>query len=161
MSSEVTAYIGLGANLGDPVQALRDALDAIRELPQVRLSAVSAFYSSAPVDAGGDDYVNAAACLQTSLDAHSLLRALQAIELRFGRERPFRNAPRTLDLDLLLYGEQVITDEDLQVPHPRMTGRAFVLLPLLELDPGLQLPGHGAASDHLANVQDQQICRMN
>ena len=155
----VCAYIGLGANLGDPLQAIRDALDALDELPQTRIDAISSFYLSAPVDAGGDDYVNAVARLQTSLSAHALLDGLQAIERRFGRERPFRNAPRTLDLDLLLYGEQTIHDHALEVPHPRMMARAFVLLPLLELDAGIRVPGQGPASDLLPAVRDQQIRR--
>ena len=154
------AYIGLGANLGDPQQALRDALTALRALPQTRIDAISSFYLSAPVDAGGGDYVNAVARVQTSLTAHALLAGLQAIEHAFGRERPFRNAPRTLDLDLLLYGEQTIHDEVLDVPHPRMMSRAFVLLPLLELDAGIQVPGQGLASDFLPAVREQQIRRL-
>ena len=155
------AYIGLGANLGDPLQALRDALEALRGLPQTRIDAISSFYLSAPVDAGGEDYVNAAARVQTSLPPHELLAGLQAIEGRFGRERPFRNAPRTLDLDLLLYGEQTIHDAVLEVPHPRMMARAFVLLPLLELDANIRVPGRGSASNFLPAVRDQQIRRLD
>jgi len=105
MNLSQVAYIGLGANLGNPAQALRDALQRIRSLPGTTVTAVSSLYSSAPVDAGGDDFVNAVARLDTVLAARDLLRALQAIELAFGRERPYRNAPRTLDLDLLLYGD--------------------------------------------------------
>ncbi len=160
-STPVRAYIGLGANLGDPLQAVRDALDALRALPQTGIDAVSSFYLSAPVDAGGGDYVNAVARVQTSLSAHALLADLQAIERRFGRERPFRNAPRTLDLDLLLYDQQSIHDEVLEVPHPRMITRAFVLLPLLELDAGVRVPGHGLARDYLPTVSGQQIRRID
>ncbi len=154
------AYVGLGANLGDPQQAVRDALEALRALPQTSLDAVSSLYLSAPVDAGGNDYVNAVARLRTSLLAHELLSALQGVEQNFGRERPFRNAPRTLDLDLLLYGEQTIHDAALEVPHPRMMARAFVLLPLLELDAGIVVPGKGQARDFLPAVHDQTIRRL-
>lgn len=160
MTATVTAYVGLGANLGDPLQALREAIQALARLPQTRLGATSSFYLSAPVDAGGDDYVNAVVCLQTALGPHPLLDGLQAIEARFGRERSFRNAPRTLDLDLLLYGRQTLNDERLQLPHPRMTERAFVLLPLLELDPAIDVPGLGAASDFLPAVREQAIRRL-
>ncbi len=161
MTTAVRAYIGLGANLGDPLQALHDALDALRAVPQTRIDAISSFYLSAPVDAGGDDYVNAVARVQSTLDPHELLVALQAIERNFGRERPFRNAPRTLDLDLLLYGEQTIHDTQLEVPHPRMMARAFVLLPLLELDADIAVPGQGRARDFLTAVSDQQIRRLD
>ena len=160
-SAPLRAYIGLGANLGDPLQAVRDALQALRGLPQTRIDAVSSYYLSAPVDAGGDDFVNAVARVQTTLAPHELLAGLQAIERHFGRERPFRNAPRTLDLDLLLYGEQTIHDPVLDVPHPRMMMRAFVLLPLLELDPAIHVPGLGPARDYLAAVRDQPIRRMD
>ncbi len=157
MTATVAAYVGLGANLGDPAQALRDALQALRSLPQTTLGAVSSFYCSAPVDAGGDDFVNAVARLDTALDARTLLQGLQAVELSFGRERPFRNAPRTLDLDLLLYGDAVIDEPGLEVPHPRMSTRAFVLLPLLELAPEVRIPGRGAARQFLPAVHGQAI----
>ena len=155
------AYVGLGANLGDPKKAIREALAALRALPQTRMDAVSSLYLSAPVDAGGNDYVNAVARLHTSLRAHELLTGLQGVEQNFGRERPFRNAPRTLDLDLLLYGEQCIHDAALEVPHPRMMARAFVLLPLLELDAGIIVPGMGQARDFLPAVHDQPIRRLD
>jgi 2-amino-4-hydroxy-6-hydroxymethyldihydropteridine diphosphokinase len=156
----VAAYVGLGANLGDPAQAVRDALQAMRSLPDSTLGAVSSFYQSAPVDAGGDDFVNAVVRIDTQLDAFALLRALQAIELTFGRERPFRNAPRTLDLDLLLYGDSLIDEPDLEVPHPRMTSRAFVLLPLLELAPEILIPGSGPGRQFLPLVHAQDIRKM-
>ena len=155
------AYVGLGANLGDPHKAVREALVALRTLPQTRLEAVSSLYLSAPVDAGGNDYVNAVARLYTSLSAHELLTSLQGVEQNFGRERPFRNAPRTLDLDLLLYGDQCLHDATLEVPHPRMMTRAFVLLPLLELDAGIVVPGKGQARDFLAAVHEQPIRRLD
>lgn len=160
MTARVAAYIGLGANLGDPAQAVRDAIALLSRVPDTSLSSVSSLYASAPVDAGGDDFVNAVALLDTALDAHALLHELQRIEQAFGRERPFRNAPRTLDLDLLMYGADTISDSRLQVPHPRMQARAFVLLPLLELTPDIQIPGFGAASDLLAQVQGQVIRKI-
>lgn len=129
------AWIGLGANLGERAAALRQAVRAIAALPGTQVLCTSSLYRSAPVDSGGPDYLNAVAHIATRLDAHALLAALQAIEQGAGRERPYRNAPRTLDLDLLLYGEQRITSAQLTVPHPRMFERAFVLLPLAELAP--------------------------
>lgn len=131
----VTAYVGLGANLGDPQQALRAALDALTRLPQTRVLRSSRLWRSAPVDAGGPDYVNAVAEVETRLSAPELLAQLQAIEQAAGRKRQYRNAPRTLDLDLLLYGDARIDSATLTVPHPRMRERAFVLLPLQELAP--------------------------
>lgn len=127
------AYIGLGANLGAREATLRDAVAALHALPGTRVQCVSALYRSAPVDAGGPDYLNAVAQLATTLAPDDLLRALQGIEEAAGRERPYRNAPRTLDLDILLYGDQHISTAELTVPHPRMHERAFVLLPLADL----------------------------
>lgn len=157
MTSAVAAYVGIGANLGDAAASVRQAITALSKLPHTELSAVSSLYASAPLDAGGDDYVNAVARISTQLEAHALLQALQKIEQDFGRERMFRNAPRTLDLDLLLYGQAEMASPTLEVPHPRMTARAFVLLPLLELDPALSIPGKGAAASYLAAVADQII----
>ena len=131
----VLAYIGLGANLGAAAQAVRAALAQINGLPSTRLVAQSSLYSSAPVDAGGPDYINAVAAVETQLQPLELLDALQAIEAAAGRERPYRNAPRTLDLDLLFYGDEPIASPRLTVPHPRLHERAFVLLPLAEIAP--------------------------
>jgi 2-amino-4-hydroxy-6-hydroxymethyldihydropteridine diphosphokinase len=131
----VTAFIGLGANLGDPQRALREALQGIARLPATALVRSSRVYRSEPVDAGGPDYFNAVAEVRTGLSAPELLAGLQALEQAAGRERPYRNAPRTLDLDLLLYGDARIASAALTVPHPRMRERAFVLLPLKELAP--------------------------
>jgi len=131
----VTAFIGLGANLGDPQRALREALQGIARLPATALVRSSRVYRSEPVDAGGPDYFNAVAEVRTGLSAPELLAGLQALEQAAGRERPYRNAPRTLDLDLLLYGDARIASAALTVPHPRMRERAFVLLPLQELAP--------------------------
>jgi 2-amino-4-hydroxy-6-hydroxymethyldihydropteridine diphosphokinase len=133
-------FVGLGANLGDAVAAVRAALEALDALPGTRCVARSSLYRSAPVDAQGADYINAVAQLETRLLPAALLKELQAIEERFGRERPYRNAPRTLDLDLLLYGERRIVTPLLTVPHARMHERAFVLAPLAEIAPDLALP---------------------
>ena len=135
MREPVTAFIGLGANLGDPQRALREALHEIAHLPATDLVRSSRVYRSEPVDAGGPDYLNAVAEVRTGLAAPELLAGLQALEETAGRERPYRNAPRTLDLDLLLYGDARIASATLTVPHPRMRERAFVLLPLQELAP--------------------------
>ena len=152
-----TAYIGIGGNLGDARATVEDALRRLAQLPHTTLSAQSPLYRTAPVDAGGDDYVNAVAQLATLLAPHDLLKALQDIEQAHGRERPYRNAPRTLDLDILLYGDLIIADDVLTVPHPRMTQRAFVLIPLLAIDAGVAIPGAGAAQDFRADVANQPI----
>jgi 2-amino-4-hydroxy-6-hydroxymethyldihydropteridine diphosphokinase len=143
-------FVGLGANLGDALATLRTAFEALDALPGTRCVARSSFYRSAPVDAQGPDYINAVAELRSTLEPAALLAALQAIEARLGRERPHRNAPRTLDLDLLRYGERRIDSPTLTLPHPRMHGRAFVLLPLAELAPALVA----------AVPRDQRIERM-
>ena len=155
------AYIGIGANLGDALANVADALVRIADLPSTRLVASSSRYRTAPIDSSGDDYINAVACIDTSLDAHELLTALQAIELAHGRERPYRNAPRTLDLDVLLYGEQLIDTPGLQVPHPRMLERAFVLVPLLEIAPDANVPGFGRAQQFAGAVANQQIAKIS
>jgi 2-amino-4-hydroxy-6-hydroxymethyldihydropteridine diphosphokinase len=151
------AYIGIGANLGDARSNVVDALERLQRQPGCTLMAASSLYRTAPIDSSGDDYINAVARIATTLDAEALLQALQAIEQAHGRERPYRNAPRTLDLDLLLYGDATINSATLTVPHPRMTERAFVLVPLLELAPSIHIPGHGAASQYAAGVADQGI----
>ena len=130
-----TAYVGIGANLGDPVRAVTQAITDLDALPGTKLVAQSSLYRSAPVDAQGDDYINAVAGLSTSLTPHQLLAALQAIENAAGRQRPFRNAPRTLDLDLLLFAAVGALVVALTLPHPRMAQRAFVLVPLHEIAP--------------------------
>lgn len=154
-------FIGIGANLGDARATVGKAIAALAQLPDTKLVAQSALFGSAPIDSSGDDYVNAVAELSTSLSATDLLQQLQAIELAHGRERPYRNAPRTLDLDLLLYGDEEINTADLQVPHPRMTERAFVLLPLLQLATDISIPGKGSAQDYVAAVADQRIQELS
>jgi 2-amino-4-hydroxy-6-hydroxymethyldihydropteridine diphosphokinase len=131
----VTAYIGLGANLGDAQAGVEQAMQALAGLPRTAVTARSPLYLSAPLDATGPDYVNAVAELATDLSAIELLDALQAIENAAGRERPFPNAPRTLDLDVLLYGDLVLSSKRLTLPHPRMNDRAFVLHPLADIAP--------------------------
>jgi 2-amino-4-hydroxy-6-hydroxymethyldihydropteridine diphosphokinase len=153
----VTAYVGLGANLGAARAAVEAALQRLAALPDTRLEAASSLFSSAPVDAGGDDYVNAVARIVTGLAPRELLRQLLAIEQDFGRERPAPNAPRTLDLDLLLYGDERIAEPGLTVPHPRMTQRAFVLVPLLQLDPAIAIPGAGPGKSFMPDVAGQAI----
>ena len=151
----VIATIALGANLGNAAAAVDAALQAIARLPQTRLLQHSSLYRSAPVDAGGPDFINAVAQVETRLNAPELLRQLQALELAAGRERPYRNAPRTLDLDLLLYADSSIDLPQLTVPHPRMFERAFVLVPLAEIAP------ERVPADRLqAALRDQPIARI-
>jgi len=153
-----TAYVGIGSNLDGPRAQVLAAIEALRALPDTRLEAHSSLYRSGPLDAPGQpDYVNAVAALDTELSAAQLLEALQGIEARQGRERPHRNAPRTLDLDLLLYDDIALTSPALTLPHPRMHERAFVLRPLLELDPRAEVPGHGAARDLLRACAHQLV----
>lgn len=156
----VTAYIGIGANLGDALANVLDAFERLGRLPGAQLEAVSSLYRTAPIDSSGDDYINAVVRLSTTLPAQSLLEALFDIEQAHGRERPYYNAPRTLDLDLLLYGDEQIATATLTVPHPRMHQRAFVLMPLLELAPDAMLPGLGLAADFAPSVTDQGISRL-
>lgn len=156
----VSCFIGIGANLGDAEDNVRQAIDRLGQLPDTRLTGQSSLFRTAPIDAGGDDYVNAVARIDTSLSPADLLDALRAIEQGMGRERPFRNAPRTLDLDILLYGSQTIATESLTVPHPRMTQRAFVLIPLLQIDPFITIPGLGAAHAFVPAVADQTIQKI-
>ncbi|PLZ03268.1 2-amino-4-hydroxy-6-hydroxymethyldihydropteridine diphosphokinase [Burkholderia sp. WAC0059] len=151
------AYLGLGANLGDARQALKDAVVCLAQQCAVTVLAKSGIYRTAPIDAGGDDFYNCVVKLETSLSARALLELCQRVEHHFGRERPFRNAPRTLDIDILLYGEHAIAEPDLIVPHPRLAERAFALVPLVEIAPDLVIPGHGAASALLPDVAAQRI----
>jgi len=151
------AYIGLGANLGDARAALAAALLALAALPGTRVLRQSSLYRSAPIESSGPDYLNAVAALDTGLGPHELLHALQAIERDHGRERPYRNAPRTLDLDLLLHDSLTLETPELTLPHPRLHQRAFVLLPLAELAPQLLIPGRGRVAELLAQVRDQPI----
>jgi 2-amino-4-hydroxy-6-hydroxymethyldihydropteridine diphosphokinase len=161
VAAPVRAWVGLGANLGDARATLRAALQALEALPHSRLAGVSSLWRSAPVEAQGPDFFNAVAALDTTLAPLALLRRLQAIELAHGRERPYRNAPRTLDLDLLLYGALRQDDPVLTLPHPRAHERAFVLAPLHELAPALRWPGRDATpAQLLQGLRDQAIERL-
>lgn len=155
-----TVYVGIGANLGDAKSTVLAAIEALKTLPNCIWQSASSLYRTAPVDADGDDYINAVACLKTRLSALDFLHTLQQIEQQFGRERPYYHAPRTLDLDVLLYGDQQIHLPELKVPHPAMTERAFVLVPLLEIAPTITLPGMGQAQTYLSNITDQRIERL-
>ena len=154
------AWVGIGANLGDAQANVLGALARLARMDGSTLLHTSSLYRTDPIDYSGDDYINAVACLDTSLAAHDLLAALQDIELAHGRERPYHNAPRTLDLDLLLYGDEVIASPSLTVPHPRMHERAFVLQPLLEVAPDIVIPGHGPARHFAALVAGQTIVKI-
>ena len=154
----VVATIGLGANLNDPAAQVEYALAELGRLPGTRLLVRSSLYASAPVGyVDQPDFINAVAQVETALAPRTLLAALLDIEHRHGRERSFRNAPRTLDLDLLLYGDAHFHEDGLTLPHPRMHERGFVLLPLLEIAPDAVIPGHGRAADWLAGCADQNV----
>ena len=155
------AFVALGANLADPVHQVRAALESLARLPDCRLLRASSLYRTAPVGvAGQPDFINAVALLETTLAPHALLAALFAIETEFGRRRDYRNAPRTLDLDLLLYDELVLDSAELLLPHPRMHLRAFVLAPLLEIAPACVIPGRGTAAAWRPAVSMQPIEKL-
>ena len=136
-----TTYIGLGSNLNNPTAQLEQAVEELQALPKSQLNKVSSFYQSKPVGPQDqDDFINAVVEIETSLSPTELFTHLQAIEVAHGRKRRLRWGPRTLDLDILLYGTQTIDTPTLQIPHPEMTNRAFVLVPLMEIAPGLSLP---------------------
>lgn len=149
------AWIGLGSNLGDRTAWLHWALDALARLPHTRCIARSGLWQSPAFEAEGPDYLNAVARLDTQLDPYTLLAGLQALERFAGRTRPYPNAPRTLDLDLLLNGQTVIKTPTLTLPHPRLHQRAFVLRPLAQINRDLLIPGIGTVQEALAAVADQ------
>jgi 2-amino-4-hydroxy-6-hydroxymethyldihydropteridine diphosphokinase len=159
-NSPEIAYIALGANLGDARATLDAAFVAIANLPDTLLRAASSLYRTAPIDSSGPDYLNAVMAIETRLAPLALLHELQRIEIEHGRVRPYRNAPRTLDLDLLLYGDRHIATRRLVVPHPRLHERAFVLLPLAELAPSMEVPGLGVVGALLPGVAEQRIDRL-
>jgi 2-amino-4-hydroxy-6-hydroxymethyldihydropteridine diphosphokinase len=156
----VRAYVGLGANLGAARDAVERALAQLALLPATTLVARSSLFRTAPVDADGPEYVNAVAALDTGLSAPALLAHLHALEAAHGRLRPYLNAPRTLDLDLLLWGDMRSDVPALRLPHPRMHLRGFVLEPLAELAPELQIPGRGPLSKWRALSAGQDVQRM-
>ena len=159
----VRAYIGIGSYLDYPARQVSEAMDALAEIPRTRLAARSSLYLSAPVDGTAQpDYVNAVVAIDTELSPHALLQTLQDIEVRHGRVRgPRRWGPRTLDLDLLLYGDCSIEDETMSVPHPSIHERAFVLFPLHEIAPMVAVPGFGAVSALLAQVPMNGLRRLS
>ncbi|HUD43086.1 MAG TPA: 2-amino-4-hydroxy-6-hydroxymethyldihydropteridine diphosphokinase [Dokdonella sp.] len=163
MTAPIAAWIGLGSNLADPVAAVERGLDALAHLPSTLLSGQSRLYRTAPWGMTDQPaFVNAVARIATTLEPLALLDALLAIERRHGRDRArdLRWGPRTLDLDLLLYGRAQIAQPRLTVPHPHLHRRAFVLVPLAELDPGLDVPGFGPVEALLAAVaEDAAQCR--
>jgi len=155
------AFVALGANLDEPVAQVSAAGKALADLPQSKLLRLSSLYRTAPVGIHGQpDFINAVAALETTLTPHELLAALLALEARFGRRRDYHHAPRTLDLDLLLFDAQTIDSERLSVPHPRMHLRAFVMAPLVEIAPDCLIPGRGSAAAWLTAVSQQQIERL-
>lgn len=152
------AFIGLGSNLEEPCSQLRRAFDDLAGLPDTKLIAHSSLYRSAPMGfAEQPDFVNAVARIETTLTPQALLQALLQIEHRHGRERTFRNAPRTLDLDVLLYGDVQLHEHGLTIPHPQMHLRAFVLKPLLEVAPDVVIPGIGYAGAELEKCHEQVL----
>lgn len=164
--TDTVAYLGLGANLGDAVATLHAAIDALKQSPNMQVLAVSSFYGSKPIGEGADgpNYTNAVAKISTQLSPEALLAAVQSIEQTHGRVRTYRNAPRTLDIDVLLYGQQIIQSDHLCVPHPRMHERAFVLFPLGEITPLLTWTAHDGNMQSLEQllplVQGQEIHRL-
>jgi 2-amino-4-hydroxy-6-hydroxymethyldihydropteridine diphosphokinase len=152
---QTTSFIALGANLGDAQAAVQQAMQDIGALPQTQLCQCSSLYRTAPVDSSGPDYINAVVEISTGLTAHVLLQALQQLENAAGRQRPYSNAPRTLDLDILSFGDLVINTPQLTLPHPRMAAWAFVLLPLAEIAPARVTP------QQLQAVASQVIKRMD
>jgi 2-amino-4-hydroxy-6-hydroxymethyldihydropteridine diphosphokinase len=164
-SSPFLAYIALGANLGDPVVTVRAAIETLRAISGTQLRAVSSLYRTAPIGLRDQpDFINAVVALELDVavpPAPTFLATLFAIEAGFGRVRSIKNAPRTLDLDLLMYGEERHDTAGLTLPHPRLTERAFVLVPLAEIAPDLLIPGHGRVVDLLPGVAGQRMERLH
>ena len=156
------AFIGLGANLGEPQRQVQEAFRELDAIPHTRVVRTSSLYRSAPLGyVEQPSFVNAVAQVETGLPPERLLAELHAIETRHGRSRSFANAPRTLDLDLLLFASAVIDTANLQVPHPRMHERAFVLLPLIEIAPEVAIPGRGSARVLLERCKNQGVEKLD
>lgn len=162
MPLRTRAFVGFGANLGDPFATMPHVLKTLAKLPETQLAACSSYYRSAPLGVSDPqpDYINAVIALDTGLSPQALLDALLRIESDCGRRRATALEPRPLDLDLLLYGETVMQSPALTLPHPRLHQRAFVLLPLAEIAPDLSIPGSGSVSALLEKVKDQRIVRV-
>ncbi len=157
-----TAYIALGSNLDDPPAQVGAAFAALAALPDSRLTRRSSLYRTAPVGfADQPDFINAVGALDTALSPRALLDALLDIELAHGRARKFANAPRTLDLDVLLYGDAQLDEPGLRLPHPRMHERAFVLVPLAEIAPDCVIPGRGAVAELLRGIDASGVRRVD
>lgn len=160
--TECSAFIALGANLGDPANQIETACTELGQLPHTRLLQRSALYLSRPVGyAEQPDFINAVAHVRTELSPQALMQALLDIEARHGRDRAFKNGPRTLDLDLLLFDDAALHVPGLTLPHPRMTERPFVLLPLAELAPDAVIPGHGRVAECLDRLPRAGITRLS
>lgn len=153
------ALIAVGSNLGERLQRLQGGVAAIEDTPEVTIVAISSVYETAPVDApdGSPNYLNAVVLIDTTLTVHQLLDRALAIEDAFGRDRSVKNAPRTLDVDLIVVGQRVCDDDRLTLPHPRAHDRAFVLVPWLEVDPEGEIPGHGFVADLLTGVDKRGV----
>jgi 2-amino-4-hydroxy-6-hydroxymethyldihydropteridine diphosphokinase len=154
-ATPVMACLALGANLGDAVATVQQALRDVAALPETQLFKASSLYRSAPYEAQGPDFINGVVLVQTQLSPLALLHALQALELQSGRERPYKNAPRTLDLDIIFYADVVLATPELTLPHPRWHERAFVLFPLAEVWP------ERVSIEQLAAVHGQAIQRIS
>lgn len=150
-------FLGLGGNLGDAKQTIKDAIICLAQNPHVEVISRSCYYKSAPINATGEDFVNSVIAITTDLNPITLLKLCQSVEDTFGRERPFPNAPRTIDIDILTYGEEKHDLPELTIPHPRMTERLFVLLPLLEIEPEISLPKFGLLKDLVSSLSNQRI----
>ncbi|MCW1965403.1 2-amino-4-hydroxy-6-hydroxymethyldihydropteridine diphosphokinase [Polynucleobacter sp.] len=154
------AFIGFGGNIGDTRQLITDAIVCLAQRSELHILAKSCFYQSAPVEALGGDYINAVIEIETELTPYGLLHVCQAIEQEFGRERPYANAPRTLDLDILFYEGVTQNETELMLPHPKIIERSFVLLPLLEIAPDFFLPNFGQLKAYLPKVAHQRIEKL-
>jgi 2-amino-4-hydroxy-6-hydroxymethyldihydropteridine diphosphokinase len=155
------AFIGFGGNVGDTRQIITDAIVCLALRCELTITAKSCFYQSAPVDALGGDYINAVVEIDTELSPYGLLHVCQSIEQQFGRERPYANAPRTLDLDILFFEGVTQNATELTIPHPRIIERSFVLLPLLEIAPDFFDPQFGELKSHLPKVAHQRIEKLS
>lgn len=156
-----TVCVALGANIGEPVRQIEAGIVALAALPGTRLVARSSLYRSAPAGyADQPDFINAVAVIETALAPQALLEALMAIERTHGRVRDFPNAPRTLDLDIVLYGDSIVQEPGLTIPHARMLERAFVMVPLAEVAPDMQVPGHGRVGDLAGHVDAASVVQL-
>jgi 2-amino-4-hydroxy-6-hydroxymethyldihydropteridine diphosphokinase len=154
-----SSVLSLGSNLGDRLANLQGAVDALADTPDVHVVAVSSVYETSPVDSpvGSPGFLNAVLIADSTLSVATLLERALAVESAFGRERTSRNAPRTLDVDLVVVGDRLADSEDLRLPHPRAHERAFVLVPWHELDPGASIPGKGKVADLLADLDTSGV----